>query len=252
MSSYFTLIYYLDSIQDKNEIWKYVPTVSHIDFINKKADNQDHTFARIIVNVLVRQIDSLDLQIADNARQSIDYLFHSWLYNTKSFDMLADLHKNHKFDSTVFNSISDWVTSFVDNEEKKSHYNYIPNREQYNYYKKILINSIAATLLTDMRDHVYSDLRTCLFDMIPYFKYISQMIFKHYMYREIEQPKQMNNININKLLALCKDICPICLNLFEEKQIHITSCNHVFHFDCIQEWYKINKSCPMCKNVNQY
>jgi hypothetical protein len=45
--------------------------------------------------------------------------------------------------------------------------------------------------------------------------------------------------------------CAICMN--SEKNINcITDCNHQFHKICIDEWNKINNSCPVCRNNNPF
>ena len=46
--------------------------------------------------------------------------------------------------------------------------------------------------------------------------------------------------------------CTICLENFEDKKsiISITTCNHIFHFNCLKKWaYKniLNFKCPICK-----
>jgi hypothetical protein len=29
----------------------------------------------------------------------------------------------------------------------------------------------------------------------------------------------------------------------------ITPCKHVFHSDCLEEWFKMKKECPSCRNI---
>ncbi|XP_051151222.1 putative RING-H2 finger protein ATL21B [Andrographis paniculata] len=43
--------------------------------------------------------------------------------------------------------------------------------------------------------------------------------------------------------------CPICLSDYEPKETlrSIPECNHYFHADCIDEWLKLNGSCPVCR-----
>ena len=41
--------------------------------------------------------------------------------------------------------------------------------------------------------------------------------------------------------------CSICLEDIELKDLEILSCNHKFHKECIDTWFRINKNCPMCK-----
>ncbi|CAN0840974.1 Putative RING-H2 finger protein ATL21A [Linum grandiflorum] len=45
--------------------------------------------------------------------------------------------------------------------------------------------------------------------------------------------------------------CPICLSEYEPKETlrTIPECNHYFHADCIDEWLKMNATCPLCRNT---
>ncbi|KAK9274563.1 hypothetical protein L1049_021812 [Liquidambar formosana] len=44
--------------------------------------------------------------------------------------------------------------------------------------------------------------------------------------------------------------CPICLSDYQPKDTlrTIPECNHYFHADCIDEWLKMNATCPLCRN----
>lgn len=44
--------------------------------------------------------------------------------------------------------------------------------------------------------------------------------------------------------------CPICLSEYQPKDTvrSIPECNHYFHVDCIDEWLRLNGSCPLCRN----
>ncbi|PIN09209.1 hypothetical protein CDL12_18215 [Handroanthus impetiginosus] len=44
--------------------------------------------------------------------------------------------------------------------------------------------------------------------------------------------------------------CPICLSDYQPKETlrSIPECNHYFHADCIDEWLKLNGTCPLCRN----
>lgn len=42
--------------------------------------------------------------------------------------------------------------------------------------------------------------------------------------------------------------CPICMDEFKLRQkVLITDCGHHFHSKCLKKWFKVNQSCPMCR-----
>nr|XP_043613884.1 RING-H2 finger protein ATL22-like [Erigeron canadensis] len=47
--------------------------------------------------------------------------------------------------------------------------------------------------------------------------------------------------------------CAICLSDYKPKESlrTIPECNHYFHADCIDEWLKLNATCPVCRNSPQ-
>lgn len=47
--------------------------------------------------------------------------------------------------------------------------------------------------------------------------------------------------------------CPICLSEYQAKETlrTIPDCKHYFHASCIDEWLKLNASCPLCRNITE-
>ncbi|KAL2902779.1 putative RING-H2 finger protein ATL69 [Bienertia sinuspersici] len=47
--------------------------------------------------------------------------------------------------------------------------------------------------------------------------------------------------------------CPICLSEYQPKETlrTIPECKHYFHADCVDEWLRINATCPLCRNSPQ-
>ncbi|KAI9088412.1 hypothetical protein K1719_029861 [Acacia pycnantha] len=45
--------------------------------------------------------------------------------------------------------------------------------------------------------------------------------------------------------------CAICLDDFKEGDTGrlLPNCNHFFHLNCIDEWLRTNKTCPLCREV---
>ncbi|XP_013611178.1 PREDICTED: putative RING-H2 finger protein ATL69 [Brassica oleracea var. oleracea] len=55
----------------------------------------------------------------------------------------------------------------------------------------------------------------------------------------------------SKRLPKIDDVtCAICLSEYEPKETlrTIPLCQHCFHADCIDEWLKLNGTCPVCRN----
>lgn len=54
-------------------------------------------------------------------------------------------------------------------------------------------------------------------------------------------------ININKLPEEKRN-CVICMTQFEKGEKILTiPCCHLYHSDCIKDWFKKKNTCPICK-----
>ena len=43
-------------------------------------------------------------------------------------------------------------------------------------------------------------------------------------------------------------ICSICQEvIYPVEKIKVLECKHIFHKDCIETWFKITKTCPLCR-----
>ncbi|KEH21232.1 putative transcription factor C2H2 family [Medicago truncatula] len=53
-----------------------------------------------------------------------------------------------------------------------------------------------------------------------------------------------------RLLKANDNTCSICLSEYQPKETlrSIPECNHYFHAACIDEWLKMNGTCPICRN----
>jgi hypothetical protein len=48
--------------------------------------------------------------------------------------------------------------------------------------------------------------------------------------------------------------CPICLNeidLEDTESIVKLKCLHVFHYKCIDKWFQLKKTCPVCRFLRE-
>lgn len=42
--------------------------------------------------------------------------------------------------------------------------------------------------------------------------------------------------------------CPICLDGIIEVDLSVIKCNHMFHKECIDKWFKKSHRCPLCRD----
>jgi hypothetical protein len=53
----------------------------------------------------------------------------------------------------------------------------------------------------------------------------------------------------SKIFQEKKD-CSVCLEIYEiDQNVNILPCTHMFHADCIKNWFKDQNTCPICKTV---
>ncbi|CAH1118776.1 unnamed protein product [Phaedon cochleariae] len=45
------------------------------------------------------------------------------------------------------------------------------------------------------------------------------------------------------------DKCSICHEVPLKRDQKALPCNHIFHSDCIKQWFKVKTSCPVCRKV---
>jgi hypothetical protein len=64
--------------------------------------------------------------------------------------------------------------------------------------------------------------------------------------------RKLKVIKTKDLEKEMEDVCIICLEKHQFKDCILTSCNHIFGFECFQEFINANenynKHCPMCRN----
>jgi len=65
--------------------------------------------------------------------------------------------------------------------------------------------------------------------------------------------RKLKVIKTKDLEKEMEDVCIICLEKHQFKDCILTSCNHIFGFECFQEFINANenynKHCPMCRNT---
>ena len=63
-----------------------------------------------------------------------------------------------------------------------------------------------------------------------------------YIFNKVHQYKHKHK------KVFCKDEeCPICTEIIDHEYVPKYICNHHYHEQCIQEWFKISPLCPICR-----
>ena len=54
----------------------------------------------------------------------------------------------------------------------------------------------------------------------------------------------------HRLLKYNYNVCPICLSKYQPKNTlkALPDCFHYFHSDCLDEWLRLNATCPLCRS----
>ena len=58
---------------------------------------------------------------------------------------------------------------------------------------------------------------------------------------------QLQLIKIEKIMITLSDNCSVCQDSYEETASRLP-CGHIFHDDCIAQWFRIKHSCPICRH----
>jgi hypothetical protein len=157
------------------------------------------------------------------------------LKDNKGIGIILGFEKINSFDNTQ--QIIDSCFFEQRGTKHKSFYiGDIYNRLQFSIYdifnKKVKYES---TYYVDHKKHILSKEQTNI---------VNKIIESYYE----------NNNTKSKELTEKKyeaDICPICLEEYNEEKRIVTKCGHVFHDECLNQWIEAssNYSCPYCKEI---
>lgn len=68
-------------------------------------------------------------------------------------------------------------------------------------------------------------------------------IKKGYIIKDVDKKKEKTKLNTLE--------CSICMVKYaKDDVISILKCSHFYHKNCINTWFGIKKSCPLCRNMN--
>ena len=67
----------------------------------------------------------------------------------------------------------------------------------------------------------------------------------------LKKKEEIVKNDMDEYIILNKDFenneCIICLeNMIKGERVKILECGHMYHNDCIMEWFKHKRECPLC------
>jgi hypothetical protein len=83
-------------------------------------------------------------------------------------------------------------------------------------------------------------------EIVPEFKEIQEKKIENF-----EIPEEISqHVDFEKVVSGVQEEfkCPICQDLLIDSTT-IASCSHTFCLDCLKEWFKTNKNCPVCRKT---
>ena len=80
------------------------------------------------------------------------------------------------------------------------------------------------------------------------------------MWKSVASAEECLNINSISIKGYWdwtfhNDMCIICRgNIYDNSESYIVvgQCNHAFHYDCINNWVRTRKNCPLCNQLWVY
>ena len=69
----------------------------------------------------------------------------------------------------------------------------------------------------------------------------------------MKRKRKNENIDNTSRKKIKLDICSICLEQLDNSLFkYKLPCEHIFHRDCIDRWFKIKHNCPYCRKYAIY
>ncbi|XP_047317614.1 E3 ubiquitin-protein ligase Os04g0590900-like [Impatiens glandulifera] len=67
-------------------------------------------------------------------------------------------------------------------------------------------------------------------------------------YRKNKANGNYDELELGRMIKT--ECCAVCLTEFEDGDWlrHLPTCSHAFHVACIDEWFRIHSSCPLCRS----
>lgn len=187
--------------------------------------------------------------------------------------MSSNNNENENIDSEndqeneLYNNNLEENTYSINSEQflnENDFHNYMNGQYFYNYdYERIIFPNINSIPRREINQPPSQDIYNLLFNNIlnNFMDRIEEQLLEDILQESLNNSSTLekNNdgikFNKNKYNSINNDLkeknkdCSICLTDFnEEDDVSIINCNHLFHNNCIEEWTKYKKDCPICRD----
>ena len=233
--------------------------------LNKKIDLYENILNsnNLSTNIIINKNKELIKKNENSILQSL---------NKNQTIMNMGIHDNNKFNNGNNFYIQNNNNSFINNYNNPLNQNYFnhninfynpPNNNNNNNLNNLLEislqNKTSLNPFETNQEHKYNidnsfDLNNSIENDID----VDNMTYEELLELENKIGYVKKGVSIEQKLSLkiekysqnkfdCKE-CVICKELLKENEfIRILNCSHIFHINCIDEWFKDNKICPICK-----
>lgn len=181
-------------------------------------------------------------------------IYHFLIYKG-SFKEIIDVFKKYNYIIESRTFLQKLLVSYIVFEDKQASLSDIIDAIEYFNFDISTFNSEGKTIFHYIIPSITDYSRYILFKTLLDTYHINPFTFKNIFDQSIID--MIKNITIKNLIKIdyCifnnkqinpTEICPICLELFNDNNIFITNCNHYFHKECILQTKLIE--CPMCRS----
>ena len=159
----------------------------------------------------------------------------------------------------------DVLPDLIDDEQPNYYENYVYTYED-EFINEFLLSSRRRHITNNLNTHSNNLINTNLTNFITeVFNMVSDVypfnlyddVLERVMQQSLETHNELNrtdnfieftSIKYSEIKDKDNNSCSICLVDFEDdSQVGTTNCDHIFHKECITEWSRYKKDCPVCR-----